>query len=55
MIIYFQTLLKEKGYNNITTELKENVEFYYAEKYHQQYLAKNPNGYCGIKGTGIRC
>jgi peptide-methionine (S)-S-oxide reductase len=54
-INYFQTLLKEKGFNDITTELKENVEFYYAEKYHQQYLAKNPNGYCGIKGTGVRC
>ncbi len=54
-ISYFQTLLKEKGFNNITTELKEDVDFYYAEKYHQQYLAKNPNGYCGIKGTGVRC
>ena len=54
-INYFQRLLKEEGFNNITTELKENVEFYYAEKYHQQYLAKNPKGYCGIKGTGIRC
>ncbi len=51
----FQKLLSGAGFGKITTEIKMNVEFYYAEKYHQQYLAKNPSGYCGIKGTGIRC
>ena len=40
---------------SITTEIKEDVFFYYAEDYHQQYLAKNPNGYCGIRGTGVTC
>jgi len=51
----FDISLKEKGFGKITTELKENVQFHYAEEYHQQYLAKNPNGYCGIKGTGVYC
>ncbi len=51
----FEISLKEKGFGKITTELKENVQFHYAEEYHQQYLAKNPNGYCGIKGTGVYC
>jgi peptide-methionine (S)-S-oxide reductase len=47
--------LAEAGYGPITTELAEAGEFYYAEPYHQQYLAKNPNGYCGIGGTGVAC
>jgi len=51
----FQQSLDKEGFGKITTELKEGVEFYYAEEYHQQYLAKNPNGYCGIKGTGVTC
>lgn len=48
----FQAALTAKGYSNITTEIKELGEFYYAEDYHQQYLAKNPGGYCGLAGTG---
>jgi peptide-methionine (S)-S-oxide reductase len=51
----YQNSLTNGGFGKITTELKKNVVFYYAEEYHQQYLAKNPNGYCGIKGTGIFC
>jgi peptide-methionine (S)-S-oxide reductase len=47
--------LADAGYGPITTELAEAGEFYYAEPYHQQYLAKNPNGYCGIGGTGVAC
>ena len=43
------------GYGEITTEIAEAGPFYYAEDYHQQYLAKNPNGYCGIGGTGVSC
>ena len=43
------------GYGEITTEVAEAGPFYYAEPYHQQYLAKNPNGYCGIGGTGVSC
>ena len=50
-----QSLLSQKGYGEITTEICEAPEFYYAEDYHQQYLAKNPNGYCGLCGTGISC
>ena len=45
--------LKSFGFGEITTEIEEAKEFYYAEGYHQQYLAKNPNGYCGIGGTGV--
>ena len=45
--------LKSFGFGEITTEIREAREFYYAEGYHQQYLAKNPNGYCGIGGTGV--
>ncbi|NKB31773.1 MAG: peptide-methionine (S)-S-oxide reductase MsrA [Pseudomonadales bacterium] len=48
----FQSALTEKGYSGITTEVSQLDEFYYAEDYHQQYLAKNPKGYCGIAGTG---
>jgi peptide-methionine (S)-S-oxide reductase len=48
-----QNLLQERGYGEITSEICEAPSFYYAEDYHQQYLAKNPNGYCGLRGTGI--
>ena len=51
----FQKALAAKGYGAITTEIREAPEFYYAEDYHQQYLAKNPNGYCGLGGTGVTC
>jgi len=51
----FQTELKKKGYGTITTEIRAAPEFYYAEDYHQQYLAKNPGGYCGLGGTGVSC
>ncbi len=47
--------LSEAGYGEITTEIAQAGPFYYAEDYHQQYLAKNPNGYCGIGGTGVSC
>ena len=50
----FQVALSAKGYSIITTEINKLGYFYYAEDYHQQYLAKNPNGYCGISGTGVR-
>ena len=51
----FQEALKKKGHGAITTEIKPAGEFYYAEDYHQQYLGKNPNGYCGLGGTGVSC
>jgi len=51
----YQKRLTEEGYGSITTEIAEAPEFYYAEDYHQQYLAKNPDGYCGIGGTGVSC
>jgi peptide-methionine (S)-S-oxide reductase len=51
----FQTRLAQAGYPEITTEIRPAAEFYYAEPYHQQYLGKNPNGYCGIGGTGVSC
>ena len=51
----YQTLLNTAGYGDITTEIVTAEELYYAEEYHQQYLAKNPNGYCGIGGTGVVC
>ncbi len=51
----YQTQLSAAGYGMITTEIEPAPEFYYAEEYHQQYLAKNPNGYCGIGGTGVSC
>ena len=50
----FQFLLKLAGFQEITTEIKKNIEFYFAEIYHQQYLYKNPNGYCGLGGCGIK-
>jgi peptide-methionine (S)-S-oxide reductase len=51
----YQALLKKAGHGDITTEIALITEFYYAEDYHQQYLAKNPNGYCGLGGTGVTC
>jgi peptide-methionine (S)-S-oxide reductase len=51
----FQDRLTAAGYGRITTEIAEAQPFYYAEEYHQQYLAKNPAGYCGIGGTGVTC
>ncbi len=51
----FQKALTAKGFGRITTEIRPAPEFYYAEDYHQQYLAKNPNGYCGLGGTGVSC
>jgi peptide-methionine (S)-S-oxide reductase len=51
----YQAELDRVGYGRITTELAPIGAFYYAEPYHQQYLAKNPNGYCGIGGTGVSC
>ena len=47
--------LKSKGFGAITTEILPATDFFYAEPYHQQYLAKNPNGYCGLGGTGVAC
>ena len=49
----FQSLLHSAGFNEITTEIKNNIDFYFAETYHQQYLYKNPNGYCGIGGCNV--
>jgi peptide-methionine (S)-S-oxide reductase len=51
----FQRELTAAGYGEISTEIAGAVPFYYAEPYHQQYLAKNPNGYCGLGGTGVAC
>jgi peptide-methionine (S)-S-oxide reductase len=51
----FQEQLDGAGYGTITTEIEPAPAFYYGEEYHQQYLAKNPNGYCGIGGTGVSC
>ena len=51
----YQRRLRAAGYGEITTEIREAPDFYYAEDYHQQYLAKNPNGYCGLGGTGVTC
>ena len=50
----FQSLLYSAGFNEITTEIKKNIDFYFAEIYHQQYLYKNPNGYCGLGGCGVK-
>ncbi|NJK27779.1 MAG: peptide-methionine (S)-S-oxide reductase MsrA, partial [Coleofasciculaceae cyanobacterium SM2_3_26] len=50
----YQQALKKAGYGDITTEILDAPEFYYAEGYHQQYLAKNPNGYCGLGGTRVQ-
>jgi len=51
----YQRELSAAGYGPITTEVLAAPEFYYAEDYHQQYLAKNPDGYCGLGGTGVSC
>jgi peptide-methionine (S)-S-oxide reductase len=51
----YENELARAGYGKVTTEILPLAEFYYAEEYHQQYLAKNPNGYCGIGGTGVSC
>jgi peptide-methionine (S)-S-oxide reductase len=51
----YQKAIAGKGYGPITTEILDAPEFYFAEDYHQQYLAKNPNGYCGLGGTGVSC
>jgi peptide-methionine (S)-S-oxide reductase len=51
----YQTALAAAGHRAITTEIAAAPPFYFAEEYHQQYLAKNPGGYCGIGGTGVRC
>lgn len=52
---FFQQELTNAGYGQVTTEIIEAPIFYYAEDYHQQYLAKNPDGYCGLGGTGLTC
>ncbi|XP_063040096.1 mitochondrial peptide methionine sulfoxide reductase isoform X2 [Engraulis encrasicolus] len=51
----YQQALSKKGHGQITTEIRELTEFFYAEDYHQQYLHKVPKGYCGLKGTGVSC
>jgi peptide-methionine (S)-S-oxide reductase len=51
----YQKVLTASGYGAISTEIRDAPEFYYAESYHQQYLAKNPGGYCGLAGTGVAC
>jgi peptide-methionine (S)-S-oxide reductase len=51
----YQESLSGAGYGAITTEIEDAPTFYYAEDYHQQYLAKNPGGYCGHGGTGVAC
>jgi len=53
--VAFQKALSDKGYGQITTEIEPAGPFYFAEDYHQQYLAKNPHGYCGVGGTGVSC
>jgi len=51
----YEKALAARGFDPVTTETREAPPFYYAEDYHQQYLAKNPNGYCGVGGTGVSC
>lgn len=51
----YEAALKDRGYGAITTEIMDAPEFYFAEDYHQQYLSKNPYGYCGLGGTGVSC
>jgi peptide-methionine (S)-S-oxide reductase len=51
----YQLALKAGGYDKITTEIKAGQIFYFAEEFHQQYLAKNPDGYCNLRGTGVSC
>ncbi|CAO3416240.1 peptide-methionine (S)-S-oxide reductase MsrA [Azospirillum argentinense] len=52
---FYQARLEQAGFGPVTTELREAPPFYYAEDYHQQYLSKNPAGYCGLGGTGVTC
>ena len=51
----YRAALRSAGHGDVTTEIREAPAFYYAEDYHQQYLGKNPNGYCGLEGTGVAC
>jgi peptide-methionine (S)-S-oxide reductase len=51
----YQHRLRRAGFGAITTEIRDAPPFYFAEDYHQQYLAKNPDGYCGLGGTGVTC
>jgi peptide-methionine (S)-S-oxide reductase len=51
----YQAALRDRGFGEITTEIQPAAAFYFAEDYHQQYLAKNPMGYCGVGGTGVSC
>jgi peptide-methionine (S)-S-oxide reductase len=51
----YEPRLRNAGFGPVTTEIVDAPEFYFAEEYHQQYLAKNPSGYCGLGGTGVRC
>jgi peptide-methionine (S)-S-oxide reductase len=51
----YEEVLKTKGYGPVTTEIVDRPAFYFAEDYHQQYLARNPHGYCGLGGTGVAC
>jgi peptide-methionine (S)-S-oxide reductase len=51
----YDAALKARGLGSVTTEILPAPEFYFAEAYHQQYLAKNPQGYCGLGGTGVSC
>ena len=51
----YNEVLGKRGINEITTEIARLDKYFYAEDYHQQYLAKNPNGYCGLRGTGVQC
>jgi peptide-methionine (S)-S-oxide reductase len=51
----YERVLRDAGYGAVTTEIAPERAFYYAEPYHQQYLAKNPSGYCGLGGTGVAC
>ncbi len=51
----YQERISAQGFGEITTEMAEAGPFYFAEEYHQQYLGKNPNGYCGLAGTGVSC
>ena len=55
LLATYQARLADKGFGGITTEIEAAKDFYYAEEYHQQYLEANPNGYCGIGGTGVSC
>jgi peptide-methionine (S)-S-oxide reductase len=55
MATSYDAVLRERGIGSVTTEIAPAGPFYYAEEYHQQYLTANPNGYCGIGGTGVAC